>query len=547
VALEKLTIPDLGDSQDVEVIEVLVSAGDEVQENDSLLTLETDKAAMEIPSSCAGIVKEVLLKVGDTVNQGDEFIVLEAVSNSATSASQDDRPAEAEVQEQESEPEVAVSAAGTTDEQPVAAAAEIVEIQVPDLGTDDAVEIIDILVTAGDQVNTDDGLLTLETDKATMDVPAPFAGKITELKVKVGDKVNTGSVIMLAQTLAGSAPVKTQKNTEPAPSAASPASAEKPAAASSSTAPTPVITPASQADVYAGPSVRKLARELGVDLAQVSGSGTKNRIVKEDVNAFVKNVMQNGGAAVSGGAFALPVIKDIDFSQFGDIQEVEMSKLHQVTARNMAQNWLTVPHVTQFEEVDVTELEDFRAAQQAQAEKKGIKLSPLPFIVKACALALAEFPQFNVSMHSSGTKLIQKKYIHIGVAVATPEGLMVPVVRDADKKSVWEIAEEILQLSELAKARKLTKEHMSGGCFTVSSLGNLGGVGFTPIVNSPEVAILGVSKTTLKPLWMNGEFKPRKMLPFSLSYDHRAVNGMDGGMFCQYLNGLLSDIRRMVL
>lgn len=546
MALEKLTIPDLGDSQDVEVIEVLVSAGDEVQENDSLLTLETDKAAMEIPASSAGIVKEVLVKVGDTVNQGDEFIVLEAGSSDAVAESQDDSPVEAEVQEQESVSEAAVVAAETADEQPVPATAEIVEIQVPDLGTDDAVEIIDILVAAGDEVNADDGLLTLETDKAAMDLPAPFAGKITELKVKVGDKVNTGSVIMLAETMAASASAKTQEKTEPSTPVASPAPAQKPAASSSAST-TPVITPASQADVYAGPAVRKLARELGVDLAQVTGTGTKNRIVKEDVHAFVKNVMQNGGATASGGAFALPVMKDIDFSQFGDIEEVEMSKLHQVTARNMAQNWLTVPHVTQFEEADVTELEDFRVGQQAQAEKRGLKLSPLPFIVKACALAMAEFPQFNVSMHSSGTKLIQKKYIHIGVAVATPEGLMVPVVRDADKKSVWEIAEEILQLSELAKARKLTKEHMSGGCFTVSSLGNLGGVGFTPIVNSPEVAILGVSKTMVKPQWIDGEFKPRKMLPFSLSYDHRAVNGVDGGMFCQYLNGLLSDIRRMVL
>ncbi len=373
MALEKLTIPDLGDSQDVEVIEVLVSAGDEVQENDSLLTLETDKAAMEIPASSAGIVKEVLVKVGDTVNQGDEFIVLEAGSSAVAADSQDDSPAQAEVQEQESEPEVVVAATEAADEQPVAAKAEILEIQVPDLGTDDAVEIIDILVAAGDEVNADDGLLTLETDKAAMDVPAPFAGKITELKVKVGDKVNTGSVIMLAETVAASAPAKAPKKAEPA---ASPAPAQKPAPASSSTATTPVITPASQADVYAGPAVRKLARELGVDLAQVTGRATKNLILKEDVHAFVKNFMQNGGTAASGGAFALPAMKDIDFSQFGDIEEVEMSKLHQVTARNMAQNWLTVPHVTQFEEADVTELEEFRAAQQAQAEKKGIKLSP---------------------------------------------------------------------------------------------------------------------------------------------------------------------------
>jgi pyruvate dehydrogenase E2 component (dihydrolipoamide acetyltransferase) len=549
VALEKITIPDLGDSKDVEVIEILVSPGDEIQENDSLLTLETDKAAMEIPATSAGIVKEVLVKVGDTVNQGDAFIMLESAGES--------KPAEEKPEEKKTAPEPEQKSEKTevaTVEEPAAATSgeiKTADIQVPDLGTDDAVEIIDILVKEGDEVKADDGLLTLETDKAAMDVPAPFAGKITGIKVKIGDKVKTGTVIMVAETLGASASTPATKKTEtkekPAAAVASPSSAPEASKSAASSAPATVITPESQEDVYAGPAVRKLARELGVDLRQVKGTGTKDRIVKEDVHAFVKNVMQSGGAAASGGGFALPVAKDIDFTQFGDIEEKEMSKLHQVTARNMAQNWLTVPHVTQFEEADVTELEDFRAAQQKEADKRGIKLSPLPFIVKACARALEEFPQFNVSLHSSGAKLIQKKYVHIGVAVATAEGLMVPVIRDANKKSVWDIAAEIVELSELAKNRKLTKEHMSGGCFTVSSLGNIGGVGFTPIVNSPEVGILGVSKTTVKPMWIDGEFKPRKMLPFSLSYDHRAVNGVDGGMFCQYLNGLLSDIRRMVL
>lgn len=548
MALEKITIPDLGDSKDVEVIEILVSPGDEIQENDSLLTLETDKAAMEIPSTSAGTVKEVLVKVGDTVNQGDAFIVLESAGGSKAA----EKPAAKEVAP-EPKQEAAKAENPAVEEAAAATSGEIkaADIQVPDLGTDDAVEIIDILVSVGDEVKADDGLLTLETDKAAMDVPAPFAGKITGIKVKVGDKVTTGTVIMVAETKAASpsapAATKTESQEKPAAIAASPST--EPAASKPTTSPalTAVITPESQEDVYAGPAVRKLARELGVDLRQVKGTGTKDRIVKEDVHAFVKNVMQSGGAAAGGGSLALPAMKDIDFTQFGEIEEKEMSKLHQVTARNMAQNWLLVPHVTQFEEADVTELEDFRAAQQKEADKRGIKLSPLPFIVKACARALEEYPQFNVSLHSSGTKLIQKKYIHIGVAVATAEGLMVPVIRDADKKSVWDIAAEIVELSELAKGRKLTKEHMSGGCFTVSSLGNIGGAGFTPIVNSPEVGILGVSKTTLKPVWMDGEFKPRKMLPFSLSYDHRAVNGVDGGMFCQYLNGLLSDIRRMVL
>jgi pyruvate dehydrogenase E2 component (dihydrolipoamide acetyltransferase) len=294
--------------------------------------------------------------------------------------------------------------------------------------------------------------------------------------------------------------------------------------------------------------VRKFARELGVDLTKVTGTGGKGRIVKEDIEGYVKSRLQSGAPAQgSAGTAGIPGIPDIDFSKFGAIEEVELSKLHRVTAVNMSRNWLNVPHVTQFDEADVTELEDFRAAQKALADKKGVKLTPLPFIIKACAQALAEYPQFNVSLHSSGAKLIRKKYIHIGVAVATPAGLMVPVIRDADKKSIWQISSEIAALSAKAKDRKLTKEDMEGACFTVSSLGNIGGTGFTPIVNAPEVAILGVSRAAVKPVYKNGQFVPRTMLPFALSYDHRAVNGVDGGMFCTYLASLLSDIRLMVL
>jgi pyruvate dehydrogenase E2 component (dihydrolipoamide acetyltransferase) len=561
VSLEKLTVPDLGDSEAVEVIEVLVSPGDQIQENDSLVVLETDKAAMEIPATSSGTVKEVLVKVGDTVSQGHEIVLLEASGDgSGESADSTDNTEESvEVKAEATQSEEKSEAEAEATEEP--ASSEEADIAVPDLGTDEAVEIIDILVAVGDEVNVDDGLITLETDKAAMDVPAPFAGKITDIKISVGDKVTTGSVIMSAQTSAAPK-VAAASGSDTAPQAtAAPEETKESKASESQTKPSASSTPASStptqsapvstkdnSEVYAGPAVRKLARELGVDLTQVSGTGTKNRILKEDVHDYVKNLMQNGGASTTaGGAFSLPTVKDIDFSQFGEIEEVDMSKLHQVTARNMAQNWLTIPHVTQFEEADLTDLEDFRAAQKALSEKKGIKLSPLPFIVKACAQALQEFPQFNVSLHSSGTKYIQKKYIHIGVAVATPAGLMVPVVKNVDQKSVWDIAAEVAELSNLAKERKLTKELMEGGCFTVSSLGNLGGVGFTPIVNAPEVAILGVSKTVVKPVWMNNEFVPRKILPFSLSYDHRAVNGVDGGLFCNYLNNLLSDIRLMVL
>lgn len=560
MSLEKITIPDLGDSEDVEVIEILVSAGDEIQENDSLLVLETDKAAMEIPATSAGIVKEVLVKVGDTVNQGHEIIIVESAAG--TSASEDAKAAThtEPTTEQVTEEKVAAKVEEKKIEKQSTNSSElsITEITVPDLGADDAVEVIDILVSVGDEINADDGLLTLETDKAAMDLPAPFAGKITDIVVKVGDKVITGAVIMRAETSSGASAENVEVKTQSDPKVETKASSaevkasqskvENVVSASATSSSPSAINPKDNSEVYAGPAVRKLARQLGVDLTLVVGTGTKSRILKEDVKDFVKNALQSGGATDSNGStFALPQIKDLDFSQFGEIEEVEMSKLHQVTSRNMSQNWLSVPHVTQFEEADVTDLEEFRAAQKSLSEKKGIKLSPLPFIVKACAQALSEFPQFNVSLHSSGNKLIQKKYIHIGVAVATPAGLMVPVVKDADKKSVWDIAAEITELSQKAKDRKLTKDLMEGGCFTVSSLGNIGGLGFTPIVNAPEVAILGVSKTTVKPVWINNEFLPRKMLPFSLSYDHRAVNGVDGGLFCSYLNSLLSDIRLMVL
>jgi len=545
VSLEKITIPDLGDSEDVEVIEILVSPGDEIQENDSLLVLETDKAAMEIPVPSAGVVKEVLVKVGDTVNQGHEIIVLESAGiDSSSDNSKENVKAELDVEFFNEEVE---RVEPVIEDQNVASMeTSTADIVIPDLGTDDAVEVIDVLVSIGDEVNADDGLITLETDKAAMDVPAPFNGKITDILVKVGDKVTTGAIIMLAETSAG-AVSKPESTPEPLAEESIKANEGQSKIASVSSS-QQTISPNDNSEVYAGPAVRKLAREMGVDLTQITGSGTKNRILEEDVQTFVKSAIQGGGAASSSGAaLTLPQIKDVDFSLFGEIEEVEMSKFHQVTSRNISQNWLAIPHVTQFEEADVTDLEAFRSAQKTKAEKKGIKLSPLPFIVKACAQALTEFPQFNVSIHSSGSKLIQKKYVHIGVAVATPAGLIVPVVKNVDQKSVWEIAAEIAELSQKAKDRKLTKDLMEGGCFTVSSLGNIGGTGFTPIVNAPEVAILGVSSTTVKPVWLNNEFVPRKILPFSLSYDHRAVNGVDGGLFCQYLNNLLSDIRLMVL
>lgn len=535
-SIQEIRVPDLGDDSDVEVIEILVAEGDEISAEDGLITLESDKAAMDIPSPAAGKVLSIKLKVGDKVNEG--ALILELETTAAVTQAPVSPPAE-EPQPESNAVESPPSAPESSGEP------ALVEIKVPDLGEDSDVEIIEILVAVGDEIKKEDGLITLETDKAAMDVPSPLGGVVKAFKVKIGDKVSQGSVILDLETIA-SEPAPAEK-TSPTPQQTTPVT-EQPQAISSP-AQQEVVTAVSNrgGEIYAGPAVRKLARELGVDLTNVAGSGSKGRIVKEDVEAYVKGVMQGGVAKTSTSGSGLPGIEDIDFSKFGEIEEVERSKLHQVVARNMSRNWLNVPHVTQFDEADVTELEEFRQAQKNLAEKKGIKLTPLPFIVKACAHALNEYPQFNVSLHSSGTKLIQKKYIHIGIAVATPAGLMVPVIKNVDRKSIWEIAAEIAELGEKAKDRKLSKEDMQGACFTVSSLGNLGGTGFTPIVNAPEVAILGVSKTSVKPVYIDGEFVPRKMLPFALSYDHRAVNGVDGGMFCTSLGSLLNDIRLLAL
>ena len=559
MAVEKIQVPDLGTDDAVEVIEVQVKAGDSIGENDTLVVLESDKAAMDIPSPKAGVVKKVLVEVGAQVKTGSPLVELEAEGTGNADTAPDSPKAEAKQEEKEVKAEKPAEPEPEAESKPAAKAAKsdagssVQAVKLPDLGSDDAAEVIDVLVKVGDEVGEEGGLITLETDKAAMDVPASLAGIVKAIKVKVGDKVKTGDHIAdIEVSGAGAEP-------EPAPAADKAAAAASSPAASSTAQPEPApataerpvsnAVPASTkgAEVYAGPAVRKLARELGVDLAQVNGTGLKGRIQKEDVHDYVKSRLTGEGAAATMGGSGIPAIADIDFSKFGDIEEIEMSKLHRVTAQNMTKNWLNVPRVTQFDEADITDLEAFREAQKKAAEKKGVKLSPLPFIVKACAQALVEHPQFNVSLHSSGTKLIRKKYVHIGVAVATPAGLMVPVVKNADSKSVLEIAAEIQDLTAKAKDRKLTREDMEGSCFTVSSLGNLGGTGFTPIVNAPEVAILGVSRASVKPVWDGKEFKPRTMLPFSLAYDHRAVNGVDGGMFCTTLGQLLSDIRLLVL
>ena len=543
--VEIIKVPDLGETKDVEVIEILIKQGQSVRVNDSLLVLESDKAAMEIPAPKSGVVSKILVKVGDQVNAGDAFVEMEIEGAAAV-------PATAPVVAEKVAEKVASPAA-----EPAKAAAALAAathkrlelISVPDIGGDNDVEVIEVHVKVGDDIAKEDTLVTLESDKAAMDVPSPLAGRITALKIKVGDKVSKGSAVLEIEVTSAAAP----QNAAAAPvdaklSAAAPAAASSPVSAPAAARTQAIVEEAvGDRKVYAGPAVRKLARELGVDLTRVPGSGSRGRVQKEDLHGFVKARLQapaSGSASVGSG---IPAVPDIDFSQFGEIETVPMTKLHKVTALNMHRNWLNVPAVAQFNEADVTELEEFRNAQRKDADKRGLRLTPMPFLLKACAKVLQEYKQFNVSLHSSGEHLIQKKYIHIGVAVATDAGLMVPVLRDVDKKTIWQLSAELAELTEKAKNRRLSKEDMQGACFTISSLGAIGGTGFTPIVNTPEVAILGVSKTQIKPVYINNAFVPRQMLPFSLCYDHRAVNGVDAGNFVTRLAEVLSYIRLLLL
>ncbi|MCY3564700.1 MAG: dihydrolipoyllysine-residue acetyltransferase [Gammaproteobacteria bacterium] len=559
LATEIIKVPELGDAGDVEVIEIPVSVGQEVAENDSLLVLESDKAAMEIPAPMAGVIKSIAVNLGDQVTTGAEILTLETVESPAA------EPVEEPAAEEESapaQPEPAAEAEQTEIEPPVdqtadeprqdsaAAASEVIEIAIPDLGADDEVDVIEIHVKAGDTIALDDPLLTLESDKAAMEVPSPHAGMVESLLVEIGAQVKTGAAILRlrverAEEVAEPAPSGVAAASAPEPKEAEPAAPTAPPTATASPAQAGAAGAASAdpgANIYAGPAVRKLARELGVDLTLIKGSGARGRIVKEDVHEFVKSSI--GRPAAGAAPSAVP---DVDFSRFGEVEQVPRSKLEKVTAANMHRSWLAVPHVAQFEEADVTELEEFRAGLKAEAESRGVKLTPLPFLLKACAQTLREFPQFNVSIHSSGEYVIQKKYVHIGVAVATDAGLVVPVIRDVDRKNIWQLAEEVAEASVKARERKLTPEDMQGACFTISSLGAIGGTGFVPIVNAPEVAILGVARTAVKPVWRGGEFVPRTMLPLTLTYDHKAVNGVDGGRFAAHLAALLGDIRRLLL
>ncbi|MBB3102732.1 dihydrolipoyllysine-residue acetyltransferase [Azomonas macrocytogenes] len=548
---QEVHVPDIGSDGKVKVIELYVKAGDKIEADQSLLTLESDKASMEIPSPAAGVVESVAIKLNDEVGTGDLILVLKtegAASAAEPKAEKAAAPSAAPVEEEDEADDVGEE--------------KSLEVHVPDIGSDGKVKVIELYVKAGDSIEADQSLLTLESDKASMEIPSPAAGVVESVAIKLNDEVGTGDLILVLKTK-GSAPKSGKKAAKPATDergpqtpaepavAATPAEADRrPAPTAKSENPTPAGAPSrSGAKVHAGPAVRMLARELGVDLGTVSATGPKGRILKEDVQNYVKSVLQQGkvqGAGASGGA-GIPPVPAVDFSKFGEIEEVPMTRLMQVGATNLHRSWLNVPHVTQFESADITEMEAFRVSQKGAAEKAGVKLTVLPILLKACAHLLKELPEFNSSLAPSGTAVIRKKYVHIGFAVDTPDGLLVPVLRNVDQKSLLQLAAEAAELAEKARSKKLSPDAMQGACFTISSLGHIGGTGFTPIVNAPEVAILGVSKATTQPVWDGKAFQPRLMLPLSLSYDHRVINGAVAARFTKRLSDLLADIRTLLL
>jgi len=545
---QEIKVPDIGSSGKASVIEVSVNVGDTIEAEQPLITLESDKASMEIPSPAAGVVESISVKVGDELGTGDLILVLKgaAASKPAATGSAPSSQAQAPAQEKLTEPAA---------EAPADAAGESVEqVRIPDIGSSGSAKVIEVMIKAGDSVEADQSLITLESDKASMEIPAPKAGVVESLSIKVGDDAKTGDLILTLK-VKGAAPAKQAepKPQEAAPQqqAVAPNKQGVPEAKAAATPAAAVSGPSKAGSkVHAGPAVRMTAREFGVELADVPGTGPKGRILKEDVQAYVKSMMhkaKQAPAAGAAGGSGIPAVPEVDFSKFGDVEEVPMTRLMQVGAANLHRSWLNVPHVTQFESSDITELEAFRVSQKAVAEKAGVKLTVLPLLLKACAHLLKELPEFNASLAPSGKAVIRKKYVHIGFAVDTPDGLLVPVIKNVDQKSLLQLAAEAAELAEKARTKKLSPDAMQGACFTISSLGHIGGTGFTPIVNAPEVAILGVSKATMQPVWDGQAFQPRLMLPLSLSYDHRVINGAAAARFTKRLSELLADIRTMLL
>ncbi|MFK7605224.1 MULTISPECIES: dihydrolipoyllysine-residue acetyltransferase [unclassified Pseudomonas] len=556
---ELIRVPDIG-SGDGEVIELFVKVGDRVEADQSILTLESDKASMEIPAPKAGIVKSLKVKLGDRLKEGDELLELEAEGDAAAPeapaaapAAAAEKPAAAPAAAPAAEAPAAPAAAPAPAPAPAPASSTVQDIHVPDIGSSGKAKIIEILVKAGDTVEADQSLITLESDKASMEIPSPAAGVVESIAVKLDDEVGTGDFILKLKVAGAAAPAApAQAASAPAANAQAPAAAPAPApAAKAEAAPAPAAAPAPKGGkVHAGPAVRQLAREFGVELSAVPPTGPHGRVIKEDVQAYVKAMMQKAKEAPAAGATGgagIPPIPTVDFSRFGEVEEVAMTRLMQIGASSLHRSWLNIPHVTQFDQADITELEAFRVAQKAVAEKAGVKLTVLPLLLKSCAHLLKEMPDFNSSLAPSGKAIIRKKYVNIGFAVDTPDGLLVPVIKNVDQKSLLQLAAEAAALAAKARDKKLTADDMQGACFTISSLGHIGGTGFTPIVNAPEVAILGVSKATIQPVWDGKAFQPKLMLPLSLSYDHRVINGAAAARFTQRLSQLLGDIRTILL
>ncbi|HHE9535908.1 TPA: pyruvate dehydrogenase complex dihydrolipoyllysine-residue acetyltransferase [Haemophilus influenzae 10810] len=551
---KQIQIPDIG-SDEVTVTEVMVNVGDTISVDQSIINVEGDKASMEVPAPEAGVVKEILVKVGDKVSTGTPMLVLEA----AGAASAADEPT-APVADAPTAPVVATA--------PTASA--IVEVNVPDIGGDE-VNVTEIMVAVGDTITEEQSLITVEGDKASMEVPAPFGGVVKEILVKSGDKVSTGSLIMRFEVL-GAAPAASASASTSAPQTAAPATtAQAPQAAAPDTTAQAAqsnnnVSGLSQEQVeastgyaHATPVIRRLAREFGVNLDKVKGTGRKGRIVKEDIEAYVKTAVKayesgataqaTGNGVANGAGLGLLPWPKVDFSKFGEIEEVELSRINKISGANLHRNWVIIPHVTHFDKADITDLEAFRKEQNALAEKQklGVKITPVVFIMKAVAKALEAYPRFNSSITEDAQRLILKKYINIGVAVDTPNGLVVPVFKNVNKKGIIELSRELMEVSKKAREGKLTASDMQGGCFTISSLGGIGTTHFAPIVNAPEVAILGVSKSSMEPVWNGKEFAPRLILPMSLSFDHRVIDGADGARFISYLGSVLADLRRLVM
>jgi pyruvate dehydrogenase E2 component (dihydrolipoamide acetyltransferase) len=543
--MSQVVVPDIGDFKEVEVIEVLVKPGDSVTKEQSLITLESDKATMEIPSPGAGVVKELKVKVGDKLSKGSPILVLDDKSNGEAPPDEKLKPQAAQKPQPAHAPQHAAAPQQATAPAP-SGAAQAMTVPVPDIGDFKEVEVIEVLVKPGDTVSKEQSLITLESDKATMEIPSPSAGVVKKIEIKVGDKVSKGMPILVLEASGQAAKAEAPK---PAPApAGTPAPTREP-----STRPVP-REPRDEtvAKPHASPSVRKFGRELGVDLGRVQGSGPKGRILHTDVQAYVKGALSKAPTQISaktGGAlpFNLPAWPEVDYAKFGPIESKPLARIQKLSGPYLHRNWISIPHVTQFDEADITDLEAFRKAQTVETEKKGFKLTMLAFLMKACVTALRQYPQFNSSLDKSGENIIIKKYFHIGVAVDTPGGLVVPVVRDADRKGVFDIARELSDISKLARDGKLKPGDMQGGTFSISSLGGIGGTAFTPIINAPEVAILGVSRSATRPVWNGKEFAPRLMLPLSLSYDHRVIDGATAARFSAYLASVLSDIRKIVL